>query len=79
MLDSIDAKITKHGVSWENISDLGVHNTNENIGNCNFLKTRVLTKNAEVVIAGCLCHILYNAAGIASASEAFAAVSKFNR
>lgn len=79
MFDSVDAKITKHGVSRENVSGLGVDNTNENIGNCNFLKTRVLTKNAEVVIAGCLCHILYNAAGVASASEAFAAVSKFNR
>ena len=79
MFDSVDAKITKHGVSRENVSGLGVDNTNENIGNCNFLKTRVLTKNAEVVIAGCLCHILYNAAGMASASEEFAAVSKFNR
>ena len=79
MLDSIDAKITKHDVSWENVSGLSVDNTNANIGNGNCLKTRVLTNNAEVVIAGCLCHIHYNAAGMASTSEAFAAVSKFDR
>ena len=44
--------------------------------NRNSLKTRVLRKNAEVVITGCLCHILHNAVG--KASEAFAAVPKFD-
>lgn len=61
---------------WENVSGLGIDNTNANIGNCNSLKTRVLMKNAEVVIARCPCHILHNTAG--KASEAFAVVSKFN-
>ena len=61
---------------WENVSGLGVDNTNANIENCNSLKTRVLMKNAEVVIARCPCHILHNTAG--KASEAFSAVSKFN-
>ena len=44
--------------------------------NRNSLKTRVLRKNAKVVITGCLCHILHNAVG--KASEAFAAVPKFD-
>ena len=76
MLDSTDAQFTKQGVSWENVSGLGVDNTNANIGTHNSLKARVLRKNAEVVIAGCPCHILHNAAG--KASEAFAAVSEFD-
>ena len=76
MFDSIDAEFTKHGVSWENFSGLGIDNTNANIGYCNFLKTRVLRKNADVVIAGCPCHILHNV--VVKASEAFAAVSKFD-
>ena len=76
MFDSIDAQFTKHGVSWENVSGLGVDNTNANIGNSNSLKARVLRKNAKVVIIGCPCHILHNAAG--KISEAFAAVSKFD-
>ena len=38
MFDSIDAQFTKHGVSWENVSGLGIDNTNANIGNCNSLK-----------------------------------------
>ena len=76
MFDSIDVQFMKHGVSWENVSDLCVDNTNANIRNRNSLKTRVLRKNADVVIAGCPCHILHNAAG--KASEAFAANSRFD-
>ena len=76
MFDSTDAQFTKHGVSWENVSGLGVDNTNANIGNRNSYKTRVLRKNAKVVIVGCSCHILHNAAG--KTSEAFAAVSNFD-
>ena len=52
MFDSTDAQFTKHGVSWENASGLGVDNTNANIGNRNSYKTRVLRKNAKVVIVG---------------------------
>ena len=76
MFDSIDAQFIKHGVSWENVSGLGVDNTNANIGNLNSLKTRVLRKNGEVVIAGCPSHILHSEAR--KASEAFASVSKFD-
>ena len=63
-------------MSWENVSGLGVDNINANIGNRNSLETRVLRKNAEVVIAGCTWQILHNAAE--KASEAFAAVSMFD-
>ena len=52
MFDSTDAQFTKHGASWENASGLGVDNTNANIGNRNSYKTRVLRKNAKVVIVG---------------------------
>ena len=31
MFDSNDAQFTKHGVSWENVSGLGVNNTNANM------------------------------------------------
>ena len=76
MFASIEAQFTKHDVSWENVIGLGIDNKNVNIENCNSLKTRVLRKNAQVVIAGCPYHILHNVAG--KDSEAFAAVSKFD-
>ena len=76
MFDSVDAQFTKHGIAWENVSGLGVDNTNANIGNHNSLKTRVLKKNNEVVVAGCPCHILHNAAG--KAADAFATASGFD-
>ena len=70
------SQFTKHSVSWENVSGLDADNTNANIINCNSLKIRVLRKNAEVVIVGCQCHILYNATR--KASKAFATVSNFD-
>ena len=76
MFASIEAQFTKYDVSWENVIGLGTDNKNVDIENCNSLKTRILRKNAEVVIAGCPYHILHNVAG--KDSEAFAAVSKFD-
>ena len=75
MFYSTHAQFTKH-VSGENVSGLDIDNTHANIGNRNSLKSRVLMKNAEVVIAGSPYHILHNVSG--KASEAFAAVSKFD-
>ena len=76
MFDSTHAQFTKHGVSGKNVSGLDIDNTHANIGNLNSFKTRVLMKNAEVVVAGSPYHILHNVSG--KASEAFAAVSKFD-
>ena len=60
IFESINTEFKKHGISWNNVRGLlRVDKTNANNGNGNSLKTRVLRKNGEVVIAGCLCHILH--------------------
>ena len=76
MFNSIDEQFEKHDISWLMVSGLRVDNTNANIGSHNSLKTRAHQKNDEIVIAGCPCHILHNAAG--NASDAFASVSQFD-
>lgn len=46
---------------------LSVDNTNSNIGIHNAISTRLRTKNPNVYILGCPCHILHNDASEASA------------
>jgi hypothetical protein len=41
----------------------GLDNTNVDIGDHNSIKSRTTEKNEDIIIAGCPCHILHNAAG----------------
>lgn len=66
MFDSIDDKFQFYELSWDSVSSLGVGNTNVNTGMRNFIKSRVLQKNENVVVTGCPCHTLHNAAGHAA-------------
>ena len=62
MFSGVDKLFIKHGISWDLVTAFGVDKTNANIGEHNFLKSRALEKNHNIVIAGCPCHILHNAA-----------------
>lgn len=49
-------------IPLNNCVALGVDNTNSNVGQHNSLKSRITTDNPSVFVAGCVCHILHNAA-----------------
>ena len=75
MFTSIENQLRKNELSWDMVTSIGLDNTNANIGNHNTIKSRALERNPEIVISGCPCHILHNAAS--KAADAFAAVSDF--
>ena len=62
MFSSVDELFIKRGISWDFVTALGVDNTNANIGEHNFLKSRALEKNHNIFIARCPCHIVHNVA-----------------
>ncbi|CAB4033387.1 Hypothetical predicted protein [Paramuricea clavata] len=55
---------------------LGVDNTNVNIGEHDSIKSRVLANEPKVVVVGCPCHMLHDAAG--KAANAFGTVTGFD-
>eukprot|EP00794_Sanderia_malayensis_P013387 gene13387-14760_t len=73
MFASSNQQLEKHDLSWNMVSAIGVDNTN--IGAHDSIKSRAVEKNPEIVISGCPCHILHNAAS--KAADAFAVVSGF--
>ena len=76
LFQGVDDILTKNGVQWKNCTSLGLNNTNTNIGNQNFIKTKALEKNPTVKISGCPCHVLHSTAMKASAT--FAKITKFD-
>ena len=62
LFNAIDAQIVKDVLDWENLDSIGLDNTNSNMGNKNSIKSRILEKNPECVIAGCNCHLSHLAA-----------------
>ena len=57
----VDSLFQKYEISWNSVTGLGVDNTNVNIGARDSIKSRVLAKQPNVVVAGCPCHTLQNA------------------
>ena len=76
MFTSIENQLRKNELSWDMVTSIGLDNTNTNIGDHNSIKSCALERNPEIVISGCPCHILHNAAS--KAADAFAAVSDFS-
>ena len=58
------------------VTSIGLDNTNADIGDHNSIKSCALERNLEIVISGCPCHILHNAAN--KAGDNFATVSNFS-
>ena len=75
MFTSIENQLRKNELSWDMVTSIGLDNTNTNIGDHNSIKSCALERNPEIVIFGCPCHILHNAAS--KAADAFATVSDF--
>ena len=76
MFTSIENQLRKNELSWDMVTSIGLDNTNANIGDHNSIKSRALERNPEIVISGCPCHILHNAAS--KAADAFAVLSNFS-
>ena len=74
--DSVNTLFEKFGLSWHNVTGLGLDNTNSNIGARNSIKQRALEKNTNIFINGCPCHILHNAAS--KANSEFSKISGFD-
>ena len=66
----VNALYQKYEISGNSVTGLGVDNTNVNTGARDSIKSRVLAKQPNVVVAGCPCHMLHNAA--AKGATAFA-------
>ena len=73
LFEAINGTLTKDGLDWDNIY---FYNANENIGNKNFIKSKILEKNASCFIAGCNCHLSHLVAG--RGGSAYSALSGFD-
>ena len=72
----VNALFQKYEISGNSVAGLGVDNTNVNIGARDSIKSRVLAKQPNVVVAGCPCHMLHNTA--AKGATAFADATGFD-
>ena len=63
IFENVDAVFNNHAIQWSSVTGLGVDNTNVNIGEHDSIKSRVLEKEPGIVVVGCPCHMLHNAAG----------------
>jgi len=64
-IHSVDAAAAS--TIFEAIDEVMTDNSSANLGQFNFIKTRVLEHNPNCYFLGCPCHILHNTAGKASA------------
>ena len=76
MFQSVDDLLATNSIEWDCCMAIGLDNTNVNIGDHNSIKSRAQEKNENIIISGCPCHILHNAAGKAGAE--FALVTGFD-
>jgi hypothetical protein len=76
MFQSVDELLDRNSIDWDHCVAIGLDNTNVNIGDHNSIKSRAKEKNEDIIIAGCLCHILHNAAG--KAGTAFSEITGFD-
>ncbi|CAB4009886.1 ATP-dependent DNA helicase [Paramuricea clavata] len=76
MFESVDNFLSENDIRWDHCMAIGLDNTNVNIGDHNSIKSRAKEKNEDIVIAGCLCHILHNASG--KAATTFSEVTGFD-
>ena len=76
MFKSVDDLFSKFDLHWEYVTSIGVNNKNSNIGRHNSIASRAKEINKKMIIAGCPCHVLHNAAG--KAAEEFTKMSGFD-
>jgi hypothetical protein len=76
IFEHVDAVFEKYEIHWNSVTGLGVDNTNVNIGEHDSIKSRVLEKEPNIIVVGCACHMLHNAAS--KAASAFGRVTGFD-
>ena len=62
LFNAIKDKFVKDDIPWQNVFSVGLDNTSANIGIRNSVKSRILQKNPDFLIAGCNCHLAHLAA-----------------
>ena len=65
-----------HHKLFNNVTGLGLSNTNSDIGARNSIKQRAIEKNRNVFASGCPWHILHNTAS--KANSEFSKITKFD-
>ena len=76
LFNNINSILRENRVDWENCVVAGLGNTAVNVGKKNSIMTRVLTKNKNIIINACPCHIIHNTAS--RAAERFSKVPRFD-
>ena len=75
LFNNIDSILIENKVDWEICVAVGLDNTAVNVGKKNSIMTRILAKNINIFVNGCLCHIIHTTAN--KAAEQFSEVSGF--
>ena len=57
IFSAIDSIMMNDGVDWNNLVNIGLDNTNSNMGIRNCIKSRILQKNSDLFAAGCSFHL----------------------
>ena len=68
LFNAINDKFVKDDIPWQNVIGAGLDNTSVNIGIHDSVKSCILQKNPDCLIAGCNCHLSHIAASIGGAA-----------
>ena len=77
MFKSVDDLFSKFDLHWKCVTSIGVDNANSNIGRHNSIASWAKEKSKKIIIVGCPCHVLHNAAGKAAEEITKASVFDF--
>lgn len=59
LVNATNDKFVKDGIYWPNVISVGLDNTNANMRICNSVKSCIIQKNLDCLIAGFNCHLAY--------------------
>ena len=76
LFNNIDSILRENIIDWKNCVAVGLGNTTVNVGKNSSIITHVLTKNKNMFINVCPCHIIHNTGS--KAKEQFSEVSGFD-
>ena len=62
LFNVINDKFVKDDIPWQNVISVGFDDTSASMGICNSVKSSILQKNPDCLIAGCNCHLAHLAA-----------------
>ena len=59
LFNVINDKFVKDDIPWQNVISVGFDDTSASMGICNSVKSSILQKNPDCLIAGCNCHLAH--------------------